>query len=77
MDFKLGETVYVIYRNPHAAIVANILSAEIVQHPINENEFALFLHDSYHPLSDDDAVFSSFDEAERLYNELFDYGQYH
>ncbi|OAS86665.1 MULTISPECIES: transcriptional regulator SplA domain-containing protein [Metabacillus] len=75
-NFQIGEEVYVIYRNPHAANVANIEKAEIVEHPNNPKELALFLHDAYHPLADDDAVFSSFDEAEELYNQLFDYQQY-
>ena len=75
-QFKVGEEVYVIYRNPHAVNVANIVKAEIVEHPHNHQELALFLHDAYHPLAEDDAVFSSFEEAEKLYNQLFDYQQY-
>lgn len=75
-NFRVGEEVYVIYRNPHAAVVANIEKAEVVQHPKNPHELAIFLHDAYHPLAEDDAVFSSFEEAEELYNEIFDYEQY-
>jgi hypothetical protein len=37
---------------------------------------ALFLHNAYNPLAEDAAVFSSFEEAEELYNQLFDYQQY-
>ncbi|PMC35094.1 transcriptional regulator [Bacillus sp. UMB0899] len=75
-EFKVGEEVYVIYRNPHAVNVANIEKAEIVEHPNDNQELALFLHDAYHPLEEDDAVFSSFKEAEELYNQLFNYQQY-
>ncbi|MCM3160203.1 transcriptional regulator SplA domain-containing protein [Metabacillus litoralis] len=75
-NFKIGEEVYVIYRNPHAVNVANIEKAEIVEHPTNQKKLAIFLHDAYHPLAEDDAVFSSFEEAEELYNQLFDYQQF-
>lgn len=72
-NFRVGEEVYVIYRNPHAVNVANIEKAEIVEHPHSNQELALFLHDAYHPLAEDDAVFSSFEDAEELYNQLFNY----
>ena len=70
--FKLGDEVYVIYRNPHAANVAQIKEAEVVDHPLHEGELALFMYDTYHAFAEDDAVFSSYEEAERLYRELFD-----
>ncbi|MGM0873376.1 MAG: transcriptional regulator SplA domain-containing protein [Bacillota bacterium] len=68
-NFQVGDTVYVIYLNPHAANVANIEKAEIVQHPKKPVELALFLHDAYHPLAEKDAAFLSLDEAEGLYNQ--------
>ncbi|MFT0802355.1 transcriptional regulator SplA domain-containing protein [Bacillus swezeyi] len=71
-DFKAGEQVYVIYRNPHAANVAHIKEAEVVEHPLHEGELALFMYDTYHALAEDDAVFSSYEEAERIYRDLFD-----
>nr|MDH3163266.1 transcriptional regulator SplA domain-containing protein [Bacillus licheniformis] len=70
--FKLGDEVYVIYRNPHAPNVAHIKEAEVVDHPLHEGELALFMYDTYHAFAEDDAVFSSYEEAERLYRELFD-----
>ncbi|MCJ2145383.1 transcriptional regulator SplA domain-containing protein [Bacillus sp. B19-2] len=70
--FKSGDEVYVIYRNPHAANVAHIKEAEVVDHPLHEGELALFMYDTYHAFAEDDAVFSSYEEAERLYRELFD-----
>lgn len=75
-DLKNGDKVFVIYRNPHAANVANIEEAEIVPHPKNGEDVALFVHNSYHPLTEEDAIFSSYKEAEELYNELFDYQQF-
>ncbi|MGD6817560.1 transcriptional regulator SplA domain-containing protein [Metabacillus sp. 84] len=75
-EHKAGDTVYVIYRNPHTANVAVIKEAEVVQHPEDKNDIALFLYDTYHELLPDDAVFASFEEAEQLYNELFDREQY-
>ncbi|MDA1475763.1 transcriptional regulator SplA domain-containing protein [Bacillus changyiensis] len=69
---QAGDQVYVIYRNPHAANVANIKEAEVVEHPLHDGELALFLYDTYHALADDDAVFSSYEEAEQLYRHLFD-----
>ncbi|MFZ7767350.1 transcriptional regulator SplA domain-containing protein [Bacillus licheniformis] len=70
--FKPGDEVYVIYWNPHAANVAHIKEAEVVDHPLHEGELALFMYDTYHAFAEDDAVFSSYEEAERLYRELFD-----
>lgn len=55
--FKLGDEVYVIYRNPHAANVAHIKEAEVVDHPLHEGELALFMYDTYHAFAEDDAVF--------------------
>ncbi|MTT33297.1 transcriptional regulator [Terrilactibacillus sp. BCM23-1] len=74
--FEVGDHVYVIYRNPHTANVANITQAEIVQHPENEDDIALFLHEDYHLIEDDDAIYSTFTEAETEYNRMFDYEQY-
>jgi transcriptional regulator of the spore photoproduct lyase operon len=75
-DVNAGDKVYVIYRNPHAANVANIQQAEIVEHPNHPGEKALFIHDSYHLLDEEDAIFPSYSDAEVMYNKLFDYEQY-
>ncbi|MCC9262920.1 transcriptional regulator SplA domain-containing protein [Bacillus velezensis] len=76
-SFAAGDTVYVIYRNPHAANVAHIKEAEIVHHPYHEGELSLFLYETYHPLAEDDAVFTTYEEAEALYSELFEEDRYH
>lgn len=75
-EYKVGDQVFVIYRNPHTPNVANITQAEIVQHPDRQEEVALFLHESYHLLAEDDAVYKSREEAEERYKEIFDYDQY-
>ncbi|CAI6254189.1 transcriptional regulator [Bacillus subtilis] len=75
-QFNAGDTVYVIYRNPHAANVAHIKEAEIVHHPYHEGELSLFIYETYHPFAEDDAVFASYEEAKSLYKELFDIDPY-
>ncbi|MFC4322921.1 transcriptional regulator SplA domain-containing protein [Litchfieldia salsa] len=71
-DVKPGDEVYVIYNNPHTPTVSNIMSAEIVQHPKDPNKSALFLHETFHTIEDDDAFFSSEESAERAYSEMYD-----
>ncbi|KSU85508.1 transcriptional regulator SplA domain-containing protein [Fictibacillus enclensis] len=75
-EYKAGDQVFVIYRNPHTPNVANITEAEIVRHPENEQQLALFLHESYHLLAEDDAVYDTYEQAEEKYKEIFDYDQY-
>ncbi|RXI97800.1 transcriptional regulator [Anaerobacillus alkaliphilus] len=70
-DVKPGDEVHVIYHNPHTATVANIVPAEIVQHPKDPNKVALFLHETFHTIEDDDALFSSEEAAEAAYQELY------
>ena len=68
---RAGDEVFVIYRNPHTPTVANIKQAEIVQHPHNPDGVALFLHETYHVIEDEDALFSSEEAAQEAYNEIF------
>ncbi|KQL50889.1 transcriptional regulator [Heyndrickxia shackletonii] len=68
-----GEVVYVIIRNPHAQDVANVQQAAVVQNPEDPNQLALFLHETYYPLSDEFAVFQSEADAEQAYHEAFGY----
>ncbi len=67
----LGDEVFVIYRNPHVPSVANIKAAEIVQHPKDPNQLALFINDTFHVIEDDDALFNSAEDAEKAYEELY------
>ncbi|WP_156292034.1 transcriptional regulator SplA domain-containing protein [Oceanobacillus salinisoli] len=70
-EFRAGEVVYMIIRNPHAQDVAHVQQAAIVENPDNPNELALFLHENYYPLSDEFALFKSEEEAEAAYKEAF------
>jgi transcriptional regulator of the spore photoproduct lyase operon len=70
-NFRPGEIVYMIIRNPHAQDVAHIQQAAVVENPDNPNELALFAHENYFPLSDDFALFKSEEEAELAYQEAF------
>lgn len=70
-SFNPGDIVHVIIRNPHAQNVANVQQAAVVQNPDHPGELALFLHETYYPLSDDFAVFKSEDDAEEAYSDAF------
>ncbi|KAB7709072.1 transcriptional regulator SplA [Bacillus aerolatus] len=69
--FDKGDIVYVFYRNPHTQDVANIQEAAVVNNPENPNELALFLYETYYPLTNEMAVYSSEAEAEQAYQHYF------
>ncbi|HZG71118.1 MAG TPA: transcriptional regulator SplA domain-containing protein [Chondromyces sp.] len=69
--FMPGDLVYVMYRNPHTPSVANVQQAAVVHHPERSGELALFIHDTYYPLTDELAVYRSEDEAEQAYQYYF------
>ena len=66
-----GDVVYLFYRNPHTQNVATIQQASIVVNPYEEGKLAIFLYDTYYPLSDEFVFFTSLEEAEALYNDYF------
>mgnify|MGYP001942596498 CR=1 FL=1 len=70
-DFAPGEIVYVMIRNPHAQNVANVQEAAVVRHPESPHELALFLYETYYPLTDEIAVYKTKEEAEQAYQEAF------
>lgn len=70
-EFTLGDVVHIIIRNPHAQNVAQVQQAAVVQDPNNAEKLSLFLHDTYYPLSDDLAIFTSETEAEEAYEQAF------
>lgn len=70
-NYQPGEIVYMIIRNPHAQDVAQVQQAAVVQHPEDPSELALFAYDTYYPLSDEFAIFSTEEEAEMAYHEAF------
>ncbi|WP_313799749.1 transcriptional regulator SplA domain-containing protein [Cytobacillus sp.] len=67
-NFQAGDVVYVFYRNPHTQDVANIQAAAVVNNPDNPNELALFLYETYYPLSNEMAVYSTEEEANAAYH---------
>lgn len=72
--YKAGDIVYVFYRNPHTQDVANIQEAAVVNHPENPGELAVFLYETYYPLSHDMAVYATAGEAEQAYDYYFGSG---
>jgi len=66
-----GQIVYVIYRNPHTQDVANIQEAAVVQVPDHPHQLALFLYETYYPISEELAIFQSKEEAEQAYADAF------
>jgi transcriptional regulator of the spore photoproduct lyase operon len=70
-SFQPGQIVHVIIRNPHAQDVANVQEAAVVQNPENPDQLSLFVYETYYPLTDEIAVFSSANEAESAYREGF------
>ncbi len=71
IPYDAGDVVYVIYRNPHTQSVANVQEAAVVKNPENPEELALFLYETYYPLTDDLAVYASEAEAEQVYSQSF------
>ncbi|MGE7839531.1 transcriptional regulator SplA domain-containing protein [Lysinibacillus sp. NPDC093712] len=69
--YNAGDIVYIFYRNPHIQDVANIQEAAVVNNPENPNELALFLFETYYPLTNDFVIFSSEMDAEQAYNQYF------
>ena len=70
-QYRAGDVVYVIYRNPHTYDVANVQEAAVVNNPEEPGELALFLYETYFPLDSDMAVYASQGEAERAYHDAF------
>jgi transcriptional regulator of the spore photoproduct lyase operon len=70
-SYQPGQIVYIIIRNPHAQDVANVQEAAVVQNPENPDQLALFVYETYYPLNDEVAVYSSANEAEFAYREAF------
>lgn len=70
-SYQPGQIVYVIIRNPHAQDVANVQQAAVVQNPESPDQLALFVYETYYPLTDEVAVFSNIGEAENAYQEAF------
>lgn len=70
-QYHAGDIVYVFYRNPHTQDVANVQEAAVVRHPDNPNELAIFLYETYYPLTSEMAIFKTEEEAMNAYNYFF------
>ncbi len=71
-NYQAGDIVYVFYRNPHTQDVANIQAAAVVNNPDKTDELALFLYETYYPLSNEMAVYSTEEEANQAYNYYYE-----
>ncbi|MBB5173291.1 transcriptional regulator SplA domain-containing protein [Texcoconibacillus texcoconensis] len=69
--WQAGDSVYVIQRNPHTQSVAQIQEATIVESPHQPGELSLFSREEYYPISKDLAVFSNYDKAAEVYEDVF------
>ncbi|QDQ02195.1 transcriptional regulator [Lysinibacillus fusiformis] len=70
-DYHAGDNVYIFYRNPHIQDVVDIQEAAVVKNPDNPAELALFLFETYYPLTTDLVVFASEMDAEQAYHQYF------
>lgn len=70
-NYQAGDIVYVFYRNPHTQNVTNIQEAAVVNNPDQPGELAIFLYETYYPLSNEMAVYASETEASSAYNHYF------
>lgn len=70
-SYSPGDIVYVLYRNPHTQNVAMIQEAAIVNDPDNPGQLAVFLYETYYPLTEDMAIYRSEEEAEKAYDYYF------
>lgn len=75
VPYQPGDIVYVFYRNPYTQDVANIQEAAVVRHPEDPNQLAIFLYETYYPLTNEIAVFQSEQEAKQAYHYFFEEDQ--
>ncbi|QDP39071.1 transcriptional regulator SplA domain-containing protein [Radiobacillus deserti] len=69
--YRPGDIVYVIIRNPHVQGAANVQEAAVVNNPDHPGELALFLYETYYPLTDEIAVFENEAEANQEFESIF------
>ncbi|WP_059050247.1 transcriptional regulator SplA domain-containing protein [Paenibacillus senegalimassiliensis] len=70
-NYKAGDIVYVIYRNPHTQDVANVQQAAVIHDPENPGALAVFLYETYYPLTAEMAVYTTESEANEAYSYYF------
>jgi transcriptional regulator of the spore photoproduct lyase operon len=69
--FQPGEIVYVIIRNPHVQGAANVQEAAVVNNPDQPGELALFIYETFYPLTEEVAVYRTEEEAEAEFQQAF------
>lgn len=74
-QYKIGDKVFVMLRNPHVQGVVNIQEATVVERPDYPGEMAIFLNEEYFPLIDDLAIYTDYFEAKYDYQAAFDDGE--
>ena len=70
-QYSAGDIVYIFYRHPSIEEVANIQKVAVVNNPDNPQELALFLFETYYPLTSDMLIFTSEMDAEQAYYQYF------
>ena len=70
-SYQPGDVVYILYRNPHTQNVAQIQEAAVVNNPENPGELALFLYETYYPLTNEVAVYANEAQANQAYQQYF------
>ncbi|MCM3760460.1 transcriptional regulator [Alkalihalobacillus oceani] len=69
-ELEEGQSVYIIYRDPQTPAVSSIQQATVTRDPGGTEQLALFLFDDYHLLEEDHAIFTSYEEAETIYDQF-------
>lgn len=64
--------LFMYFTEIHTQDVANIQAATIVNNPEKLTDLALFMYETYYPLSDETAVYATEEEANQAYD--FYYG---
>ncbi|MFB7156932.1 transcriptional regulator SplA domain-containing protein [Lysinibacillus sp. NPDC056232] len=70
-QYSAGDIVYIFYRHPYVQEVVNIQEAAVVNNPDYPKELALFLFETYYPLTNDMLIFTSEMDAEQAYHQYF------
>ncbi|MFJ8086771.1 transcriptional regulator SplA domain-containing protein [Lysinibacillus sp. NPDC095746] len=70
-QYSAGDIVFIFYQYSSIQQVVNIQEAAVVNNPDNPKELALFLFETYYPLTDDMLIFTSEMDAEQAYHQYF------
>ena len=69
--YNVGDIVFIFYCHPYFQEVANIQEAAVVNNPDHPNEQALFLFETFYPITNDILIFTSEMEAVQAYHQYF------